>query len=118
MLRMQEMTFPGFKFQTFSGGVHPQTLPPFMRGILATNVAFSHCYPPLIYYLTERSLFKKCPPTGKSLKKALLGFSYDFGVTRNSSSNADAMALASACLRGIHPPDIIQNGKRPGGDAS
>ena len=49
----------------------------------------------------------------------LLGFSYDFGVTRNSSSNADAMVLASACLRGIHPPDIIQNGERPGGgDAS
>jgi hypothetical protein len=23
-------------------------------GILATHVAFSHCYPPLIYYLTER----------------------------------------------------------------
>ena len=46
----------------------------------------------------------------------LLGFSYDFGVTRNSSSNADAMVLASACLRGIHPPDIIQNGKRPGGE--
>ena len=42
-----------------------------MRGMLATRVAFSHCYPPLIYYLTERSLFKKCPPTGKSLKKAL-----------------------------------------------
>ena len=31
----------------------------------------------------------------------LLGFSYDFGVTRNSSSNADAMVLASVCLRGI-----------------
>jgi hypothetical protein len=46
--------------------------PPFMRGILATHVAFSHCYPPLIYYLTERSLFKKCPPPhGKTLKKAL-----------------------------------------------
>jgi hypothetical protein len=73
MLRMQEMTFPGFKFQKFSGGVLPQTtpIPPFMRGILATHVAFSHCYPPLIYYLTEKSLFKKCPPTGKSLKKAL-----------------------------------------------
>ena len=56
MLRMQEMTF-----QKFSGGVHPQT-PPFMRGIFATHVAFSHCYPPLIYYLTESSLFKKCPP--------------------------------------------------------
>jgi hypothetical protein len=25
MLRMQEIAFPGFKFQTFSGGVCPQT---------------------------------------------------------------------------------------------
>jgi hypothetical protein len=70
MLRMQEMTFPGIKFQKFSGGVLPHT-PPFMRGILDTHVAFSHCYPPLTYYLTERSLFKNCPPMGKSLKKAL-----------------------------------------------
>ena len=46
----------------------------------------------------------------------LLGFSYDFGVTRNSSSNADAMVLASVRLRGIHPPDIIQNGGHPGGE--
>jgi hypothetical protein len=44
-----------------------------------------------------------------------LWFSYDFGVTRNSSSNADAMVLASARLRGIHPPDNIQNGGCPGG---
>ena len=28
------------------------------------------------------------------------------------------MVLASACLRGIHPPDNIQNGGRPGGNAS
>ena len=56
----------------FWGTTPPDRPPPFMRGILATHVAFSHCYPPLIYYLTERSLFKKCPPTGKSLKKALL----------------------------------------------
>ena len=39
-------------------------------------VCRSHTWPsaiaiPLLYYLTERSLFKKCPPTGKSLKKAL-----------------------------------------------
>ena len=33
----------------------------------------------------------------------------------NSSSNADAMVLASARLRGIHPPDNIQNGGCPGG---
>ena len=38
MLRMQEMTFPRFKFQKFSGGVQPPD-PPFMRGILATHVA-------------------------------------------------------------------------------
>ena len=60
----------GIQISKIFWGLHPQT-PQFMRGILATHVAFSHCYPPLIYYLTERSLFKKCPPTGKSLKKAL-----------------------------------------------
>jgi hypothetical protein len=51
----------GIQNQKFSGEFSPR-LPPFMRGILGTHVAFSHCYPPLIYYLTERSLFKKCPP--------------------------------------------------------
>jgi hypothetical protein len=62
---MQEMAF-----QNFSGGVCPQT-PLFMRGMLATQVAISHCCPSL-YCLTERSLFKKCPPPpphGKILKK-------------------------------------------------
>ena len=60
--------------KNFRGEYTPRPPPPFMRGILATHVAFSHCYPPLIYYLTERSLFKKCPPTGKSLKKALFKY--------------------------------------------
>jgi hypothetical protein len=55
--------------KNFLGEYTPRPLPPFMRGILATNVAFSHCYPPLIYYLTERSIFNKYPPTGKFLKK-------------------------------------------------
>ena len=49
--------------------------PLFTRGMLATHVAFSHCYPPVIYYLTERSLFKKCPPQGKILKKGPDSFS-------------------------------------------
>jgi hypothetical protein len=54
----------------FRGSTPPEGPPPFMRGILATHVAFSHCYPPLIYNLTERSLFKKWPPShGKILKK-------------------------------------------------
>jgi hypothetical protein len=45
--------------------------PLFIRGMLATQVAFSHSYPSLKYYLTERSLFKKYPPPphGKILKK-------------------------------------------------
>ena len=54
---MQEMAFPGFKFQKFAEGVCPQTRL-FMCGKS---------------YLTERSLLKKMPPPpmGKSLKKAL-----------------------------------------------
>ena len=36
MLRMQEIVFPGFKFQKFSGDYAP------------THVAFDHWYPPLI----------------------------------------------------------------------
>jgi hypothetical protein len=43
---------------------------PSIHARLATCVAFGHCYPPLIYYLTERSLFRKCPPPhGKILHK-------------------------------------------------
>jgi hypothetical protein len=47
-------------FQFFSGAVCPQT-PLFMLGMSVTHVAFCHCYPPLIYYFTERSLLKKWP---------------------------------------------------------
>jgi hypothetical protein len=43
--------------------------------IHAWYVGHTHGLPPLlyplIYYLTERSLFEKWPPTGKSLKEAL-----------------------------------------------
>ena len=71
MLRMQERTFPGFKFQKFSGRVLPQTSPlPFMRGILVTHVAFSHCYPPSNILSHRKVPFKKMPPPhGKILKK-------------------------------------------------
>jgi hypothetical protein len=51
----------------FWGSTPPH--PPSMRGMFVTHVTFSHCYSPLIYYLTERPLFKKCPPHGKILKK-------------------------------------------------
>jgi hypothetical protein len=43
-----------------------------------------------------------------------LWFSNDFGVTVIGHQNADAMVLASARLRGIHPLDNIQ-GRCPGG---
>jgi hypothetical protein len=48
---------------SFSGGLCPR--PP--RD--SCMVCRPHGYPPLIYYLTERSLFKKCSPHGKILKK-------------------------------------------------
>ena len=56
---MQEIAFPSFKFQTciFWGGD-------------SCVVCRPHGYPPLIYYLTEKSLFKKCsPPQEKILRK-------------------------------------------------
>jgi TRAP-type C4-dicarboxylate transport system permease large subunit len=63
---MQEIAFPGFKFQKFSGGVCPQTLL-FMHGMLATHMSFRHCYTPNI--LSHRKVpFQEM---GKSLKKAL-----------------------------------------------
>jgi hypothetical protein len=45
----------------------------------------------------------------------LLGFSYDFDATVICHQNADAMVLASALMRGIHPPDNIQNDGVQGG---
>ena len=64
---MQEMTFPGFKFQTFSGGVRPPDFP--IHAWYADHArGLWPWLSPLTYYVTERSLFKKCPhPTGKSL---------------------------------------------------
>jgi hypothetical protein len=67
MLRMQEMTFPGFKFQKFSGGVLPQT-PPFMRGICHTRGLQPLLSPSNI--LSHRKVpFQKMPPHGQILKK-------------------------------------------------
>ena len=64
---MQEIASPGFKFQNFLGSKPAD--PP----IHAWYVGHTHGLPPLlyplIYYLTGRSLYKKCPPHGKILKK-------------------------------------------------
>jgi hypothetical protein len=73
MFRMQEMAFPCFKFQKFSGEYTPDP-PPFMRG----NVGHACGLQPLLSpskILSHRKVpFQKMPPplpTGKSLKKAL-----------------------------------------------
>jgi hypothetical protein len=65
---------------------------------------------------SPRSLYWLWVQNRDNTEARLLGFSYDFGVTRNSSSNADAMVLASTLMRGIHPPDNIQNDGCPGGE--
>jgi hypothetical protein len=69
MLRTQEMTFPGFKFQKFSGGVLPQTPP-----IHAWYIGHTHGLQPLLSpsnILSHRKVpFQKMPPPqGKILKK-------------------------------------------------
>ena len=62
------MTFPGFKFQKFSGGVHPQTPP-----IHAWYIGHTRGFQPLLSpsnILSHRKVpFQKMPPHGKILKK-------------------------------------------------
>jgi hypothetical protein len=75
MLRMQEMAFPCYKFQKISGEYAPD--PPihgWYVGHTRGLQPFLTSYPqPLIYYLTERSLFKKCSPLhGKTLIHVVL----------------------------------------------
>ena len=48
---------------------------PFMRGILVTHVAFSHCYPPSNILSHRKVPFQKMPPHGKILKKGPAKFS-------------------------------------------
>jgi hypothetical protein len=64
MLRMQEVAFPGFKFQKFSRGLcRPPQTPVFMLGMSATHVAFGHCYPPLKYIIiSQKGPFSKNAP--------------------------------------------------------
>ena len=72
MLRIREMAFLCFKFQNFSGGVHPQTPPP----IHAWYVGYTRDLQPmpllsLYNILSHRKVhFQKIPPPhGKILKK-------------------------------------------------
>jgi hypothetical protein len=68
---MQEMAFPCFKFQIFSGGVCPQT--PYSCVICRPHTWPSAIAIPLWYIISQKGPFSKNPPplTGKSLKKAL-----------------------------------------------
>jgi hypothetical protein len=45
-------------------------------------------------------------------------FPYDFGVTVIRHQIADAMVLASALMRDIHPPDSVQNSGLSKGNVS
>ena len=75
---MQEMAFPGFKFQNVSGDYAPRPPPP---PIHAWYVGHTHGLSPLlyplIYYLTERSLFKNDPPPREILKKGPASWTKD-----------------------------------------
>jgi hypothetical protein len=74
MLRMQEIEFPGFKFQTFSGGICPQT----PLGIHVWYVGHTRGLQPLLspsYIISQKGPFSKnAPPHGKILKKVLIKY--------------------------------------------
>jgi hypothetical protein len=71
MLRMQEITFPGFKFQKFSGGVHPR--PPIHAWYFGHTCGLQPLLSPCNILSHRKVPFQKMPPpTGKSLKKALI----------------------------------------------
>ena len=77
MLRTKEIVFLGFKFKS-----NPPDPPR-----VSCVVCRPHGYPPLIYYLTIRSLFKKFPlPHDKILKKGQDEISnkvvYVYGVSK------------------------------------
>jgi hypothetical protein len=69
MLRMQEMTFPGFKFQKFSGGVHPQTPPPIHAWYIGHKRGLQPLLSPSNILSHRKVPFQKMPPHGKILKK-------------------------------------------------
>ena len=69
MLRMQEMTFPGFKFQKCSGGVHPQTPPPIHARYIGHTRGFQPLLSPSNILSHRKVPFQKMPPHGKILKK-------------------------------------------------
>ena len=69
MLRMREMAFRASNFKNFLGETPPD--PSIHAWYVGHTCDLQPMLPPLKDYLTERSLFKKCPRTGKSLKKAL-----------------------------------------------
>ena len=67
MLRMQEITFPGFKFQKFSGGVHPR--PPIHAWYFGHTCGLQPLLSPCNILSHRKVPFQKMPPHGKILKK-------------------------------------------------
>jgi hypothetical protein len=68
---MQEMAFPCFKFQKFSGGVLPQKTPPIHAWYIGHTRGIQPLLSPSNILSHRRVPFQKMPPpTGKSLKKA------------------------------------------------
>jgi hypothetical protein len=64
----------GIQISKIFWGSTPPDPPPIQAWYIDHTRDLQPLLSPLIYYLTERSLFKKClpPPMGKSLKKALI----------------------------------------------
>ena len=91
MLRMQEMAFPCFKFQKFSGGEHPHTP--------------DHCYPPLInddYFIFTFCAFFPLFISNTSIVSINFGANLD---AQNAGKDISGIQI-SKIFWGSTPPDL------------
>ena len=68
-----------------------------------------------IFFFWQELDLRSCDTEERHTEARLLGFSYDFGVTVIRHQNTDAMVLASALMRGIHPLMIFKIADVQGG---
>ena len=110
MLRLQEIAFPGFKFQKFSGDYAP------------THVAFGHWYPPLIsndklqlliFFLTFCAFF----PSFIS-NTSTVGINFRANLDAQNAGNGSSVLQISKIFWGVCPhtrdhcyPPLISNDK-------
>ena len=97
MLRMQEIAFPGFEFQKFSGDYAP------------THVAFGHWYPPLIINDKLRLifLFTFCAFFPSFISNtSIVSINFRANLDAQNAGNGISVLQISKILGGSTPPHM------------